>query len=951
MKIADTQRELQAVLSIIKNAEKGNERISLKLLGDLHKEHFGYAPTQEIFNRIRRLTKNKKAIPTLAALQHDTALSEGARTILVDPPMKALKRESDIELLMDNLQDYYRLRLIRASQKDLAETFAKAKGIQDLDFEEITKGQSDLLQSMRGRGDTKKTLLFAGAKSNSEDLTEEILNDEDDLDTIFTGWDYLDKKTGGFRRGQLLVLAAHRKGGKCAHPDTLIETERGLIPIKDLFDGTEPEDTFVETRVKLAHRYGVTHTSQRLTKMHDGSVRIRSDRGYEFEGSKVHPVLVLDPKTKVLDYKKMADLRKGDCIVLNKPHHLFPKKPLKIEWMHRPTKYSAVELSCVHCEYKGKGLLNHLQKAHPGVNTAAYLRKHHPEYKRWPQRKEYAVTPRKVPSHMTEDLAKVLGYLVSEGHGARSLSYCSFTQLDKEVFQDFCSAFKRCFPDTPLQISTRQNCRVAYVRSSYVCQYLQQLGFAFSHSRDQDVPWSIMRSTRECVVAFLRAYYEGDGGFDKARIIAVTSASEKLIKNLQQLLLRFSVVSRRGDRLACATNGSRIKRKYHELMISKGHADTFMREIGFISARKNAPLRLPKYDTSDSVPMVSKIAHALKNKYAANGNKGIYVLPNGEHRRMMLQPPDMPECSAGWLKKHPALMENIAIYEPKFVEGIREILEQDFVLDPIVKIKRINKPIRLYDLSVPASHSYVANGMVVHNSICALNMAYNQYRKGNLSVCVLPLEMSQKEVRQRLLSKMTAIPFDRFYQKKLTDKDKKRVREAWADFEKYGKENACFFSTWKPETQPTVEDIVLQLKPYRYDVIVVDYVNLMRSSDPKQMGSNDWQMLSSFYKQLKEAASILNCLMVGLTQTNTETGGIKYSSAALEDCDCAITWKFLDAERAAHQLKAKIEVARHFEPFDFILTEDFKHMNVASYDSGPALASDRNAPDTSDFIL
>lgn len=940
MKIADTKLELQAVLSIVCNAQAGRERVALRLLGECHTDYFGYKPCLEIFQRLRRLSKKNKTLPTLRALRTDSALTEAARELMADPPVKPLKRESDVDLLLEGLQQYRKLRLIRSHEKELNAKLSQAKGIHDIDFSEIESGQEKLLTSLKQKTDVRRTLLHAGTNSNSLDLTKEILSDEDDSDVVWTGFDYFDKKSGGFRRGQFLVLASHRKGGKCVHESTLIETERGLIPIGELFDGTEPDDTFVPTKVKIAHRYGITHTSQRLAKMHDGSISIQSERGYELTASKVHPVLVLDPHTRRLDYKTMENLRKGDCIVLNKKHHIFPTKALKIDWKYQPTKYHlGVELPCAYCDYRGTGLSKHLHRVHPRVNRAAYLRTRHPEYKHWPQnRKDYAADVRVVPSHMTEDLAKVLGYLVAEGSSSKALSYCGFHQSDVVVFKDFCDAFKRCFPNTPLQIK-RGACNVAMVRSSYVCKYLQHLGLVFAHSREKDVPWSIMRSTRSCVQAFLRAYYEGDGGVEGNHIVMATSASEKLIKNLQQLLLRFSIVTRRGSRMACATNGSRTQRKYHHLSIRRANAAVFAREIGFVSARKNAALEPEVCVLSEPVLLVTEVANSLKAKHSISS--GTYRLPSGESRRLRLQPP-YSECYSHWLEKHPALLESISHYEPKFVEGIREVLEQDFVLDPIVKITRSNKPIKLYDLSVPASHSYVANGMVVHNSITAMNMAFNQYVKYKMSVSFVPLEMGQKEIRQRLMSKLTGIPFEKFYNRQLSKHDKKKALAAWEEFEEHGKKNGCTFSTWKPEAA-TVEELVFQLKPYRYDVVYVDYVNLLRSSDPKQMGSNDWQMLSSFYKQLKEAASIMNCLMVGLTQTNTE-GGIKYSSAALEDCDCAITWKFLEAEQAAHQLKAKVEVARNFPPFDFLLTEDFKHMSVSSYAGPPPTAGGATDP-------
>lgn len=222
-------------------------------------------------------------------------------------------------------------------------------------------------------------------------------------------------------------------------------------------------------------------------------------------------------------------------------------------------------------------------------------------------------------------------------------------------------------------------------------------------------------------------------------------------------------------------------------------------------------------------------------------------------------------------------------------------------------------------------------------SITALNMAVNQYLKFGLSTCIIPLEMGRKECRQRLLSLISDVPFDRFYKKELTSSDKKRVRKAWKEFNDHGKKNNCRFSVWKPK-ECTVGDIVFKMKPMGYDAIYVDYVNLLTPTDPSLKGSNDWQVLSTFFKQLKEAATQLDAVVVGLTQMNTD-GTIRYSGAALEDCDCALTWFYGEEEMTTHVIEYNIAVARNFKPFKFYLQEDYAKMQLFDYVGTPPTTS------------
>jgi hypothetical protein len=230
--------------------------------------------------------------------------------------------------------------------------------------------------------------------------------------------------------------------------------------------------------------------------------------------------------------------------------------------------------------------------------------------------------------------------------------------------------------------------------------------------------------------------------------------------------------------------------------------------------------------------------------------------------------------------------------------------------------------------------------------ITALNLAVNQYLKQNLSVCIIPLEMGRKECRSRLLSLLSGIPFERFYKNELSKSDKKHIRRVWKEFNEHGRKNKCRFTVWKPDSC-TVGDIVFKLKPMEYDVVYVDYVNLLTPTDPSQKGSNDWQVLSAFYKQLKEAATQMKCVVVGLTQMNTD-GSIRYSGAALEDCDCAITWFYQEEEMATHVIKFQVAVARNFKPFEFFLQEDFVRMQLLDY-AGGAPSSDSTSSGDGDI--
>lgn len=218
-------------------------------------------------------------------------------------------------------------------------------------------------------------------------------------------------------------------------------------------------------------------------------------------------------------------------------------------------------------------------------------------------------------------------------------------------------------------------------------------------------------------------------------------------------------------------------------------------------------------------------------------------------------------------------------------------------------------------------------------SIIKVNSLLRQYRNHRLSVCDVTLEMNVYEEKQRIISNITGIDFERIYNHKgdpLTDSEVRRCREAWVAHKAIGAKHGNRFSIF-PAASLTVSQVGLMLKPFNFDVIAIDYMNLL-TPEGGAREKVDAAQIQGFGRQLKVLAKDLNCVIVALTQLDETTGNLRYSKAALEDANNVWAWMYGEAEKATHVIKVKQLASRSSRPFTFYLKENFATMEVTDHD-------------------
>jgi len=117
-----------------------------------------------------------------------------------------------------------------------------------------------------------------------------------------------------------------------------------------------------------------------------------------------------------------------------------------------------------------------------------------------PGRQEWST----LPSRMTRELARLLGYYVSEGHLTDRAYW--FANTNPQLLEDFEKCTRVCFGFDPFVDGPRPE---RAVENRVICKgdviaFLEQIGLTKERSAKKQVPWSILQSSKEHVIHFLR---------------------------------------------------------------------------------------------------------------------------------------------------------------------------------------------------------------------------------------------------------------------------------------------------------------------------------------------------------------------------------------------------------------------------------------------------------------
>ena len=193
---------------------------------------------------------------------------------------------------------------------------------------------------------------------------------------------------------------------------------------------------------------------------------------------------------------------------------------------------------------------------------------------------------------------------------------------------------------------------------------------------------------------------------------------------------------------------------------------------------------------------------------------------------------------------------------------------------------------------------------------------------GCYSINYNSFELGRAECMLRTQASLTRIPHDRFQLQKLTAKERTFSDKTFAAFLRHGEQHEKRFEYNCPSRDINIPQLISMIEPLSFDVVVVDYINLMAPINPKE---GLWWNIGEAFRLMKRFAERTRCAVIMVVQTDDETKDIKYAKSIKHHSDGVWIWSWGEKEKATRILEIEQTKLRNFEPKKFNLAAEFEY--------------------------
>jgi replicative DNA helicase len=647
---------------------------------------------------------------------------------------------------------------------------------EELSIEQVINDSESRLFDVTERQLTRELIPMRDAISAYYDRIDYLMTNRTTSLGVPSGFKDLDKLLGGMQKSDLIIFAGRPGMGKCLTGDSLIPTEKGLIPIEELKPrdhvGIPDEEggVYYPLTISVQTPIGPRQTAYFYESGSKPTLRITTRAGYRLRGTYIHPVMVLD-KSGQKHWKPLSELQCGDYVAIQR---------------HEAIWGNVTDLPQFEFDFYKSGF----------------------------------TSKPTLPKQMTTELAYILGLLTGDGC-LTSKNYVKFSSADPEILQTYFDWIRS------IGLNVRHRANYDYDIGSVVLNtWLKHMGLS-GYAHEKEIPYTVMSAPGECVKAFLQGLFDTDGHSEVQNgYIQFVSTSEKLARQVHVLLLQFGVVSK-------LTFKENKYRGAWLIRITGDAARAFYDKLGFRLERKQSRRNfLPEKSNSnlDVVPYLpGTTAHFGKLNYT--------------------------KYFRGVKSPSYAKLRQIAAFAPE----VEDLLEPEFYWDEITSVEAAGLQ-HCYDLTVPDGHSFVANGIVSHNTSFMLSAALNMARLG-ARIAIFSMEMGVEQIVQRLVSMEAGINNQNLRTGEITPQE-------WSRFVQVAG-NLANFRIFIDDT-PAMSPIQMRTKCRRVarehglDLVVVDYMQLMNAGGAYE--NNRVQEISFISRSMKEMARELNVPVLSAAQ-------------------------------------------------------------------------------------
>ena len=413
----------------------------------------------------------------------------------------------------------------------------------------------------------------------------------------------------------------------CLVGETLIPTDKGVLRIDEIYKyGTLAEDgTYTIDNLVVESNTGENNVVRWGIKGVKKIYEVTTSKGYSVKASAGHKFQIINNREIV--WKRVEDITASDCMLMSRN---FTK-----EVGERRIKF------------------DFLSKSNPALMTP---------------------NPIKIPKFLNSELAEFMGLIISDGTSAKQgpVFYTSDLNLLDYVEELGIKLFN--VKPYKREYVSKLSGKPAYelrFHSVELVKLFEYLDMASVKCYNLHIPSSILKSSVEIQSAFIKGLMSGDGNYSGQRNrVVYSSSSEKLLKQLQVILLGMGIISIR-EQLAGHASCKNLK-------MSGVNAKKFFKQI---------PIPVNKEPYNGELNHDGQSGLRLPIKMGGQ-NATVGAVLNGRHIGTR--------------------------YEKLLDKVVDFIHSNNLIVDPVQSIKYVGEE-QTYDIEVEDSHNFVANGFIAHN--------------------------------------------------------------------------------------------------------------------------------------------------------------------------------------------------------------------------------------------
>ncbi|MEA1049116.1 replicative DNA helicase [Lamprobacter modestohalophilus] len=754
-------------------------------------------------------------------------------------------------------------------------------GIADLAFDTKGRSEAEILDAAEAKVfEIAEQLTRGGGFKSIEDLLtiavnkiDELYHRDEPITGLPTGFIDFDMKTSGLQPADLIICAGRPSMGKCLEASSEILLADGRIATIEAI--VQERQASLLTLDERLH-FRTTQPSAFVDDGHKPVFRVTTRLGRVVDTTATHPFLTMD------GWQALSELAVGDCIAVPRRLPVFGSKPMR------------------DCEVKLLGCLigdGCLRGATPKfINDSAMLQTDFIDatnafggvrglLKRRPNRTSEVcvVADRDATSAQRSAFGTALrDALALPGRSQRQLALatgaspatvCYWLQGRNMPGAALFDGIERFFADAKVAWAPSARERGVKNGPNALTRWLMELELWGRDAHDKCIPAPVFELPKAQLALFLNRLFATDGWATLLASgqcqIGYASASERLARQVQHLLLRFGVIAKLrnrrirrnqpgaefGEQLAAQTDFS----AWQLDLTDADSIRTFATEIGIYSKEAALERVLKALDQKRRQTNVDLIPVSVWDRLrAAKGDESWSALA----LRAGLTGVSNIHAGKRALSRQRLGQLAEALNEPE----LSDLATSELFWDSIVSIEPIGLR-QVYDLTIPETHNFVANDICVHNTSFAMNMAENVAIKTGKGVAVFSMEMPGDALAMRMMSSLGQIDQHRVRTGKLTEEDWPRLTSAVTMLSQ-----APMYIDDTPALSPT--DLRARVRRLQRDLkreekelgmIVIDYLQLMQA--PSE-GENRATEISAISRSLKALAKELHVPVVALSQLN-----------------------------------------------------------------------------------